>query len=188
MNRIAGAILLFSTMAPVVNAATDPRLAACLGCHDPTLPQNTSTTPLLGGQPAFFVLTQLFLFRGERRESVPMIQIMKGVSDGDMQTLADAVAKLPPPTPPAGPRDNARIERGQILAKEHRCTVCHNPDFSGKDQVPRLANQREEYLLKALREFKSGKRLGYGGAMADVLAGLKDADLIDVAHYLSHLK
>ena len=64
----------------------------------------------------------------------------------------------------------------------------HNPDFSGKDQVPRLANQREEYLLKALREFRSGKRLGYGGAMADVLAGLKDADLIDVAHYLSHLK
>ena len=187
MIRIAVAIYLLLAFTAGGKAA-ESRLAACLACHDSNSAQSTSTTPLLGGQPAFFVLTQLFLFRGERRDSVPMVQVMKGVSDNDMQALADAVAKLPPPVPPKERQDDARFERGKALAKEHRCTVCHNPDFSGKDQVPRLANQREEYLLKALREFKTGRRLGYGGAMADVLTGLNDAELIDVAHYLSHVR
>jgi cytochrome c553 len=38
-----------------------------------------------------------------------------------------------------------------------------------------------------MREYKSGTRLGYGGAMAQELAGLTDQDLIDLAHYLSHV-
>jgi cytochrome c553 len=54
--------------------------------------------------------------------------------------------------------------------------------------MPRLANQREDYLLKAMREYKSGTRLGYGGAMAQELAGLSDQDLIDLAHFLAHRK
>ena len=186
-TRTAGIILSLAIIAPTFGAATDARLVECLNCHAPTGTAHTALTPYLGGQPAFFVLTQLFLFRGERRDSAPMIQIMKGVSDGDMQLLSDAVAKLPPPAPPAKPRDKTRFDRGRALAKEHRCTICHNPDFSGKDQVPRLANQREEYLLKALRDFKSGKRLGYGGAMAGELTGLSDADLVDLAHYATHL-
>jgi cytochrome c553 len=37
-----------------------------------------------------------------------------------------------------------------------------------------------------MREYKSGARLGYGGAMAQELAGLGDQDLIDLAHFLSH--
>ena len=37
-----------------------------------------------------------------------------------------------------------------------------------------------------MREYKSGPRLGYGGAMAQELAGLGDQDLIDLAHFLSH--
>jgi cytochrome c553 len=62
-----------------------------------------------------------------------------------------------------------------------------NPDFSGRKQRPRLANQREDYLLKAMREYKSGARIGYAGAMAVELRELTDADLDVLAHYLSHL-
>ena len=53
--------------------------------------------------------------------------------------------------------------------------------------MPRLANQREDYLLKSMREYKAGARIGYGGAMALELSELTDADLQDLAHYLSHL-
>jgi len=52
--------------------------------------------------------------------------------------------------------------------------------------LPRLANQREDHLLKSMREYKSGARLGYGGAMSQELAELGDQDLIDLAHFLSH--
>ena len=43
--------------------------------------------------------------------------------------------------------------------------------------MPRLANQREDYLVKAMREFKSGARIGYAGAMAEELVRLSDDDL-----------
>jgi cytochrome c553 len=62
-----------------------------------------------------------------------------------------------------------------------------NPDFSGREQRLRLANQREDYLLKTMREYKSGARIGYAGAMAVELRELTDADLDALAHYLSHL-
>lgn len=187
MTGVALAVIL-AVAASAIRAAPATRVADCLTCHGPAGAKQTPPVPALGGQTAFFVLTQLFLFREQRRDSGPMIALARGMSDADMQALADAVAKLPPPDPPAATADSVRFERGRALAKQHRCGVCHSPDFSGQGQVPRLANQREGYLLKSLRDFKSGKRIGYGGAMADVLAGLEEADLTNLAHYLAHLR
>jgi len=42
------------------------------------------------------------------------------------------------------------MARAQALAQQHRCNSCHNPDYSGKDNVPRIANQREDYLARRL--------------------------------------
>ena len=63
--------------------------------------------------------------------------------------------------------------------------MCHRPDFSGQENVPRLAGQREDYLLKALREYKSGARHEYEPTMAEVLQPIDDAQLVECAYYLS---
>jgi hypothetical protein len=42
---------------------------------------------------------------------------------------------------------------------------CHNPNFSGAQQVPRLAGQREGYLVKALRAYKNNTRRSCDAAM-----------------------
>jgi cytochrome c553 len=64
----------------------------------------------------------------------------------------------------------------------------HKDDFSGTQATPRLAAQREDYLLKALREFKSGKRVGGGvAAMADVVYPLVDDDLRALARFLAQV-
>ena len=115
-----------------------------------------------------------------------MIEQARGMSNDDLRAFADAISKLPPPLPPTDKADPLRFERGRALAAQHRCGVCHNPDFSGREQMPRLANQREDYLLKAMREFASGKRLGYGAAMTQELSGLSGADLADLAHFFAH--
>ena len=70
---------------------------------------------------------------------------------------------MPKPAPPADAGDPARMQRGQALAQQHRCDTCHNPDFSGKENVPRIANQREDYLAKTLAEYKDNSRHGYDG-------------------------
>ena len=173
--------------AAVARAQTvDERFAVCLACHGADGRSRIPDTPSLGGQPSFFVVAQLFLFREGRRDNPAMIAAAKGLTNDDLMAFAERVTRLPPPPPPEEPADPARFARGRTLTLRHPCGVCHNPDFSGREQMPRLANQREEYLLRAMREYKSGARLGYGGAMSQELAGLSDPDLIDLAHFLSH--
>jgi cytochrome c553 len=164
----------------------DERFTVCLACHGVDGQSRIPETPSLGGQPSFFVVAQLFLFREGRRDNAAMVAAAKGLTNGDLIAFAERVTKLPPPPPPEDPVDPARFARGRTLTLRHPCGVCHNPDFSGREQMPRLTNQREDYLLKSMREYKSGARLGYGGAMSQELAGLTDQDLIDLAHFLSH--
>jgi cytochrome c553 len=180
------ALALLASAAVARAQTMDERFAVCLACHGADGRSRIPETPSLGGQPSFFVVAQLFLFREGRRDNPAMIAAAKGLTNDDLMAFAERVTKLPPPPPPEEPPDPARFARGRTLTLRHPCGVCHNPDFSGREQMPRLANQREEYLLKAMREYRSGARLGYGGAMSQELAGLSDQDLIDLAHFLSH--
>ena len=50
------------------------------------------------------------------------------------------------------------------------------------------ADQREGYLLKAMKDYRDGKRAGFNGTMAEVLRGVSDPDLADLAQYLSELR
>ena len=65
---------------------------------------------------------------------------------------------------------------------------CHNPDFSGAQQVPRLAGQREDYLVKALHEYKSNTRRSYDAAMGDVLYAISDEQILDLAYFLARFQ
>ena len=81
------------------------------------------------------------------------------------------------------------ILRAREIAAGRHCTQCHGDGYEGHDNVPRLAHQREDYLLKSLRDFASGRRIGYGNAaMAETVAGLSDEDLAALAHLLAYWK
>jgi cytochrome c553 len=135
------------------------------------------------------VVAQLFLFRDGRRGNAPaaMTEAARPLTNDDLRAFGELVSKLPPPAPPTQAPDPTRFARGRAVAERQHCPVCHNPDYSGREQMPRLANQREDYLVKALRDYKSGARIGYGAAMSQELSGLSDADLVDVAHFLAHV-
>ncbi|MCX7274599.1 MAG: c-type cytochrome [Burkholderiales bacterium] len=147
----------------------------------------TPLTPSLAGQHSFYAITQLFLFREGRRSNEAMTAMAKGMSDADMRDFSELIARLPaPPAVSMAGLDEAKMARGATLAGQHRCASCHGADFSGGGQVARLANQREDYLLMTLREYQSGKRLGYTTAMNETLAGISAEGLTDIAYYLAH--
>jgi cytochrome c553 len=133
-------------------------------------------------------MIQLYMFRERMRVVEPMNEVTKGLSDGDVRHMAEVIAQLPPPLPTAEPADPAKLERARALIQQHRCDFCHNQDFSGEQHVPRLAGQREDYLVKALREYKSNTRRAYDASMADVVYALTDADILDLAHFLAHFR
>jgi cytochrome c553 len=116
-----------------------------------------------------------------------MVAVAKGMSDDDLRGYSEAIAKLPPPAASAAPPDAERMARGRAAAQRHQCGACHGGDFTGGQQVARLAHQREDYLAHTLRGFKAGQRIGYTNAMNEAMAGVSAAEIDDLAHYLAHL-
>jgi cytochrome c553 len=117
-----------------------------------------------------------------------MNTVAKDMTDAELTAIAGHVAGLPPPPVPAGPRDDVRYSRGAKLAEQRICGTCHNPDYSGREQIPRIANQRQSYLVKALNDYRIGKRIGTQAAMAEAVRGLDDAAIADLAYFLSHFR
>jgi cytochrome c553 len=184
------ATALAALIAGTLSAFADPseKLAPCLACHGAEGQSDIANVPSLGAQPTPYSIIQLFLFREKMRVAEPMNEMTKELSDDDLRAMADAIAALPPPKPPAAPGDPARLARAAPLIAQNHCNICHRPDFSGQENVPRLADQREDYLLKSLRDYKSGARHGYEPTMAEVLQPLDDAQLVEFAYYLAHFR
>jgi cytochrome c553 len=161
--------------------------AGCASCHGAQGVSTLAMTPSLAGQPSFYAITQLFLFREGRRDNAAMVAVAKALSDDDLRGFADLIGTLPAPAAAPAHVEAARMARGAALADSRRCTNCHGADLAGGRQVPRLAGQREDYLQHAMRGFRDGTRPGYTPAMAEALAGLAPTDLDDLAHYLTHV-
>jgi cytochrome c553 len=181
--------LVFAFVAFSARAATvEERAVTCFACHGEHGQSEMENTPSLGGQQAPYALIQLFMFREKLRTFEPMNEMTKSFTDDDLRTFSDFIAKLPKPAPPADAGDPARMARGLALAQQNRCNSCHNADFSGKENVPRLANQREDYLAKTLGEYKDNSRHGYDGTMADVMGAVTKEQIVDLAYFIARVR
>ncbi|MGB7543103.1 MAG: cytochrome c [Burkholderiales bacterium] len=72
--------------------------------------------------------------------------------------------------------------------KSQVCAACHGADGNsptGPD-FPRIAGQHYDYLLKALRDYKSGARKN--PIMAGQIANLQPQDMADLAAFFSSQK
>jgi cytochrome c553 len=166
----------------------EQRAAPCLACHGEQGQSTTENTPSLGGQNAPYALIQLFMFREKLRAFELMNEMAKALTDDDLRTFSDFIATLPKPKPPDDAGDAARIQRAHAAATQHRCNSCHKADFSGGENVPRIANQREDYLAKTLTEYKNNSRHGYDGTMADVMGAVTPAQIADLAYYIARVR
>ena len=69
--------------------------------------------------------------------------------------------------------------------KARACAACHGPDGnSTAADFPKLAGQHYDYLVKTLRDYKSGARKN--AIMAPQVANLTQRDFEDLAAYYSH--
>ena len=185
---IAGFFLIAGTALAQPKPSIMERFALCTTCHGAGGVSTQPLIPSLAGQPSFYAITQLFLFREGRRSSEAMTAVAKNMTDDDLRAFSDFIGTLPPPPAPApDTADALRMARGGARAQQHRCASCHGTDFAGGKQVARLAYQREDYLSQTLQQFSAAKRIGYTQAMNEALAGIPPEALQDLAHYLAHL-
>lgn len=74
---------------------------------------------------------------------------------------------------------------GQKLSQT--CVACHGPDGnSPSPEFPKIAGQHYDYLVKVLKDYKSGARKN--AIMAPMAANLTPRDIDDLAAYFSSQK
>jgi cytochrome c553 len=193
-------------MAPVAWAAdgvpakgkAKAEAGGCFSCHGPAgvatevgiASATDKAMPNVAAEPDLYVQFQLVYFRNGSRKNDVMNGMAKDLSDEDVRNLGAFFASLPAPkTTPPPDSDAAATALGEKVAQGVRCANCHGDHFEGVDNIARLAGQREEYLYKALRDFKTGGvRPNTGAAgMSEVVYALGDPEMKALAHYLSRL-
>ena len=70
--------------------------------------------------------------------------------------------------------------------KSGACSACHGASgVSGSPMFPNLAGQNDAYVIKQLKDFKSGARTD--AMMAPMAANLSDEDMADIAAHFASL-
>jgi cytochrome c553 len=155
--------------------------ATCAACHGAP----PAGTPSLAGQQPEFLVIQMFLMREGLREVPPMAGMLKNLSDRDFTDIAAFFGSQKPLAAGSG-RDASLHARGAELSRALGCNSCHMPDFGGQRQVPRIVNQREDYLVAALKAYRDSRRSGIDTSMNAVMYQATDSDILALAHYLAH--
>lgn len=167
--------------------ALSQRTAVCAACHGANGNAQLPNSPSLAGQPKVFLEQQLILIREGLRVIPQMAGILDGMSDEEITAIAQHYSDLPVQPQPGAKREEQFV-RGRELASKMNCASCHMANYEGREQMPRLAGQREDYLVHSMRDFHTGKAIGRDTMMASVLHGVSDQDIQDLGHYLAHLK
>lgn len=168
------------------SGALAEKIQLCSACHGEDGNSKMEKIPSLAGQPAFYILNQLFLMREGVRKVEAMAPIVKDLKDDDLTNLSQHFAALAPK------RDDEAVDpglakKGAEIATQRRCSSCHLPSLAGQEQMPRLARQRLDYLIDTLKSYRDSPRPGADTAMSAAIAGATDADITALAHYAASL-
>jgi cytochrome c553 len=182
-------VILAAASAPLCAAGDAAREGAkagpCADCHGTPQRAPLPGMPYLAGQTAQFVELQLILMREGLRDVPQKAPLVRGLTDSDISDLAAHFARQTPPRNPAAP-DPARYRRGAALARAMICANCHGEDYRGQKHLPRLAGQREDYLVASLKAYRENKRTGIDTSMNELMYRVTDSDIEALAHFLAH--
>jgi cytochrome c553 len=192
MNRIFGwtlsAIVVVATpVASAQDAAAGAKKAeVCVECHGPKGNSTQGKYPILAGLSSRYIYLQLKDFKEGRRSDPDMTPKAKDMSREDMFDLAAYFSAQKPVSTPFKP-DPERAAKGKAKADETLCTMCHLGGFLGQNEVPRVAGQQYDYIVKQLKDFKARHRTNDAGNMVSVASTLSDEDILNLANYLAGL-
>jgi len=168
-------------------AAGAAKAQVCAACHGPMGNSTNPDYPVLAGQNARYLYLELNDFKAGRRNDPRMSPVAKTLSKEDMLDLAGYFAAQKP-TPIAFNPAPAKVAAGRKKAAEVLCTMCHLGGFTGQNEIPRVAGQYDQYIVKQLTDFRARRRTNDAGNMTSVTKGLSDDDIQNLAAYIANLQ
>ena len=155
----------------------------CLGCHGIDGYRNAYPSyrvPKLGGQKAAYLIAAIRGYREGTRAHRTMMAQASSLDDQQIEDVAAYLSSLGGDTVAAG----GSIAPG--LEETTTCIACHGQNgISLSPTWPTLAGQHEDYIVRALNQYRDGSRKD--PVMAPMAAALSDRDVVLLAKYYSRL-
>ncbi len=171
------------------NAEGDPEagkyaFATCSGCHAVPGLTNAYPTfhvPRLAGQHAQYIVEALQAYRAGLRNHATMLANAHALSDQAKLDIGAYLSQMSLDGRPGPVRGNPAA--GATKAEQLGCAACHGADGSQTvaPNFPKLAGQYEDYLIKTLKEYRSGER--QQAIMNGIAGPLSDRDIADLAAF-----
>lgn len=158
----------------------------CAACHGAAGVPTIENVPVLWGQTEGYIYLQLKDLKKNVRTSPLMNAIAADMSREDMFAYAKHFAAKPWPNlnQPSAQPDVAKV--ALVANSSIGCTGCHLANFQGNSAIPRLAGQKQSYLLDSMEAFRSRTRANNPG-MSDLMNAASPEDLTALAAYLAGL-
>jgi len=184
---IAGA----AAAAPTQAAAKKLAVQVCALCHGAGGNSIAPTFPVLAGQTAPYLETQLQSFKNQTRQDPDAQAFMWGMaSELDESTIKGLAQFYSSQRPALGASEEPKLvaagrelfEYGKAAAGVPACASCHGASGQGNGTYPRLAGQHAAYQVKQLQAFRSGLR--ESPIMQPIASKLSDAEMRAAAAYM----
>jgi cytochrome c553 len=167
-------------------AAGKEKAAVCAACHGPDGNATVPQYPILAGQTPRYLYLQLKDFKEGRRKDPLMSPMAANLSKEDMYDLAAYFAQQKP-LPTNFPVTSVKVAEGKQIADNALCPMCHLGGFSGQNEVPRVAGQHYDYVVKQLKDFRERRRTNDAGSMTAYAKSLTDEQIEALAQYITNL-
>ena len=203
MFALAVACVTLSAQAQKVTGSVEngaKKTAMCVGCHgivgyQASFPE-IHKVPKIAGQSATYITAALNAYKGGDRKHPTMRAIADSLTEQDIADLSAYYAQLGVQEGDAPPATAAKAASDTVQAliardKDNNCTKCHGANFNTPNDgtVPKLAGQHADYLLVALKSYKTQHPMtGRSNAiMAGQAKNFSPAEMKQLASYISSL-
>ena len=197
---IVTSVTAFSAIAQDIKGdakAGEKKNDMCTGCHgiagyQASFPE-IYKVPKISGQGAGYIVSALNAYKKGERKHPSMKGIAYSLTDQDM---ADLGAYYEASGVVAGAPVLAKAvddsSKGAALSKKGACASCHGENYSKpiSPAYPKIAGQHSDYLLVALKAYKTenNPQVGRGNAvMAGIAKQFTNAEMKELASYMSRV-
>jgi cytochrome c553 len=164
--------------------------ALCQGCHGEDGNSPAPEYPKLAGQYASYIQKQIRNFKAGGRKDPVMSEMAASITEEqDLLDISAYFASQNQMT--AAKRYTNKNGKARFLEAGNSCINCHGEEGKGKspNDAPVIGGQHREYIVKQLKDFRSGARTDDGsGMMAIIASGMDDTQIEEVAIYVSGRK
>jgi cytochrome c553 len=164
---------------PEAQVILGAKLLVCNTCHGADGTPRSAGTPIIWGLQENYLLKQLHDFQSGDRNNEVMAWMSTALTPAEVASAAASFSKR---NWPARPVAAAASPPGAAAV----CQICHQQNFVGGPAAPRLAGQRYEYLVEAMRRFAEGERSN-SADMTNIMKAMAPAEREAMARYISGL-